>query len=216
MNLDKLPKEYADLDFSMSDFQIRHFVVGSQHNLYRQFKQILLELEVRLTTEETVELDMRKNLAEQKLYDEKISVESSPAQREIYEIEKEKLAKAYENNVRALDRTRNEINSLKTILDEFKEKNDVKALLENKDTLEEDYWVKRLATQSALEMLTVGRVGQGNLEALLQMGQDNFKRTLIEATKITNSVNDTTKYLDMMDPAAQIEAGEGQTKQING
>ena len=58
MTEDKLPLEYKDLNFSMSQFQIKHFVVGSQHNNFRQFKQILLEMEVRITNVEQIDLDM--------------------------------------------------------------------------------------------------------------------------------------------------------------
>ena len=52
--------------------------------------------------------------------------------------------------------------------------------------------------QSALEILTVGRIGVGNMEALLQMGPENFKKALVETTKITNSVKEDVKYLDMI------------------
>ena len=107
MTFDKLPVEFQQLTFSMSTFQINKFVVNSQHSAYKQFKQVLMELEVRKTTEETIKIDQRKNLAEQRLFDEKIAVETSPAQKEIYEIEKEKLITHknldsvydYENNI---------------------------------------------------------------------------------------------------------------------
>jgi hypothetical protein len=182
----------------MSTFQINKFVVNSQHSAYRQFKQVLMELEVRKTTEETIKIDQRKNLAEQRLFDEKIAAETSPAQKEIYEIEKEKLIISLENSKRALGRTQSEAESLEKIYHWFKDNYDVQYFLDNQESLEEDYWIKRMGSQAALEILTVGRIGAGNLEAMLQMGEDLFKKTLVEATRISRDVQGQVKYLDMV------------------
>jgi hypothetical protein len=198
MTFDKLPEEFEQLTFSMSTFQINKFVVNSQHSAYRQFKQVLMELEVRKTTEETIKIDQKKNIAEQKLFDEKIAVETSPAQKEIYEIEKEKLIIALENSNRALGRTQSEAESLEKIYHWFKDNYDVQYFLDNQESLEEDYWIKRMGSQAALEILTVGRIGAGNLEAMLQMGEDLFKKTLVEATRISRDVQGQVKYLDMV------------------
>jgi len=198
MTFDKLPEEFQQLTFSMSTFQINKFVVNSQHSAYRQFKQVLMELEVRKTTEETIKIDQRKNLAEQRLFDEKIAAETSPAQKEIYEIEKEKLIISLENSKRALGRTQSEAESLEKIYHWFKDNYDVQYFLDNQESLEEDYWIKRMGSQAALEILTVGRIGAGNLEAMLQMGEDLFKKTLVEATRISRDVQGQVKYLDMV------------------
>lgn len=198
MTADNLPEEYQKMSFSMSQFQINKFVVNSQHSAYKQFKQVILELEVRKTLEETIKLDQRKNLAEQKLFDEKILAENSPAQKELYEIEKEKLIVAYENSIRSYERTKNEIDSLENTYKWFKDNYDIQYFLDNQEALEEDYWIKRMGSQAALEILTVGRIGVGNLEAMMQMGETLFKKTLIEATRISRDVQEQVKYLDMI------------------
>jgi hypothetical protein len=198
MTSDKLPEEFEKFSFSMSTFQINKFVVNSQHSAYKQFKQVLMELEVRKTMEETIKLDQRKNIAEQKLLDEQIAVETSPAQRELYQIEKDKFAAAQENSVRALGRTQSEIASLERIYNWFKENYDVQNFIDNQEQLEEDYWVRRMGAQAALEVLTVGRIGAGNLEAMMQMGEDLFQKTLIESTRITRDVQKQVQYLDMV------------------
>jgi hypothetical protein len=198
MTEDKLPKEYKDLIFSMSEFQIKHFVVGSQHNPFRQFKQILLELEVRTTNLEQMNLDMEKNRLERELAEEKMNKEESPAQKKLYGHEIKKLDIGLENALRSIERTKAEMKFLENILEEFRQKYDVKELVDNQDKYEHDYWIRRLASQSALEILTVGRIGVGNMEALLQMGPENFKKALVETTRITNSVKEDVKYLDMI------------------
>jgi hypothetical protein len=36
------------------------------------------------------------------------------------------------------------------------------------------------------------------MEALMQMGSDNFRKALVETTRITNQVKEQVKYLDMI------------------
>ena len=213
MTEDKLPLEYKDLNFSMSQFQIKHFVVGSQHNNFRQFKQILLEMEVRITNLEQIGLDMEKNRLERNLVMEKFLSETSEAQKALYQHEIKKLDIGYENGNRSMERTKGELSYLEQILEEFRSKIDVKELMENQEVYETDYWIKRLANQAALELLTVGRIGVGNLEALMQMGDTNFRKALVEATKITNEVKDQVKYLDMIGDQELLE--NNQRKEID-
>ena len=213
MTEDKLPEEYKNLNFSMTEFQIKHFVIGSQHNNFRQFKQILLEMEVRITNLEQISLDMEKNRLERALQEEKILNETSEAQKNLHRHEIKKLDIGYENGLRSMERTKGELSYLENILSEFRSKIDVKELIENQDVYENDYWIKRLANQAALELLTVGRIGVGNLEALMQMGESNFKKALVEATRISNEVKDQVKYLDMIGDQELLESNK--TKEID-
>jgi len=208
MKEELLPKEYKDMVFSMSEFQIKHFVVNSQHNPYRQFKQILLELEVRYTNAEQINLEIEKNRLERDLLFEKMENETSPAQKKLYEFDIKKNDITYENIQRNSTRILAEIENLHKIETEFRAQYDVNEMMLNQDKHEHDYWIKRLATQSALEILTVGRIGVGNLEALMQMGPENFRAALVETTKIANEVKGQVKYLDMVGDQEQLQSGQ--------
>ena len=208
MKEDILPKEYKDMVFSMSEFQIKHFVVNSQHNPYRQFKQILLELEVRYTNLEQVNLEVEKNRLERDLLVEKMESETSPAQKKLYEFDIKKNDVTFDNITRSRERIISELENLHKIEQEFRSQYDVKDLMNNQEKYEHEYWIRRLATQSALELLTVGRIGVGNLEALMQMGAENFKAALVETTKIANEVKGQVKYLDMVGDHEQLESGQ--------
>jgi hypothetical protein len=192
----------------MSEFQIKHFVVNSQHNPYRQFKQILLELEVRYTNAEQINLEIEKNRLERDLLFEKMENETSPAQKKLYEFDIKKNDITYENIQRNSTRILAEIENLHKIETEFRAQYDVNEMMLNQDKHEHDYWIKRLATQSALEILTVGRIGVGNLEALMQMGPENFRAALVETTKIANEVKGQVKYLDMVGDQEQLQSGQ--------
>lgn len=208
MREELLPEEYKDMVFSMSEFQIKHFVVNSQHNPYRQFKQILLELEVRYTNAEQINLEVEKNRLERDLLVEKMESETSPAQKKLYEFDIKKNDITYENITRNRTRIFSEIENLQKIEKDFRAQYDVKELMANQEKNEHDYWIKRLATQSALEILTVGRIGVGNLEALMQMGPENFRAALVETTKIANEVKGQVKYLDMVGDQEQLQSGQ--------
>ncbi len=208
MKEELLPKEYKDMVFSMSEFQIKHFVVNSQHNPYRQFKQILLELEVRYTNAEQINLEVEKNRLERDLLFEKMESETSPAQKKLYEFDIKKNDITYENILRNRTRIISEIENLQKIESEFRAQYDVNEMMSNQESHEHDYWIKRLATQSALEILTVGRIGVGNLEALMQMGPENFRAALVETTKIANEVKGQVKYLDMVGDQEQLQSGQ--------
>jgi hypothetical protein len=208
MKEELLPKEYKDMVFSMSEFQIKHFVVNSQHNPYRQFKQILLELEVRYTNAEQINLEVEKNRLERDLLFEKMENETSPAQKKLYEFDIKKNDITFENIQRNRTRILAEIENLHKIETEFRSQYDVNEMMLNQDKHEHDYWIKRLATQSALEILTVGRIGVGNLEALMQMGPENFRAALVETTKIANEVKGQVKYLDMVGDQEQLQSGQ--------
>lgn len=208
MKEELLPKEYKDMVFSMSEFQIKHFVVNSQHNPYRQFKQILLELEVRYTNAEQINLEVEKNRLERDLLFEKMEDETSPAQKKLYEFDIKKNDITFENIQRNRTRILAEIENLHKIETEFRSQYDVNEMMLNQDKHEHDYWIKRLATQSALEILTVGRIGVGNLEALMQMGPENFRAALVETTKIANEVKGQVKYLDMVGDQEQLQSGQ--------
>lgn len=208
MKEDILPKEYKDMVFSMSEFQIKHFVVNSQHNPYRQFKQILLELEVRYTNLEQVNLEVEKNRLERDLLVEKMESETSPAQKKLYEFDIKKNDVTFDNITRSRERIISELENLHKIEHEFRSQYDVKDLMDNQEKYEHEYWIRRLATQSALELLTVGRIGVGNLEALMQMGSDNFRAALVETTKIANEVKGQVKYLDMVGDQEQLQSGQ--------
>lgn len=208
MKEDILPKEYKEMVFSMSEFQIKHFVVNSQHNPYRQFKQILLELEVRYTNLEQVNLEVEKNRLERDLLLEKMESETSPAQKKLYEFDIKKNDITFDNITRSRERVISEIENLHKIEQQFRSQYDVKEIMDNQEKHEHDYWIKRLATQSALELLTVGRIGVGNLEALMQMGPENFKSALVETTKIANEVKGQVKYLDMVGDQEQLQSGQ--------
>jgi hypothetical protein len=66
------------------------------------------------------------------------------------------------------------------------------------EEIESDYWEYRLAKQGALDMIAYGRIGVGNMEAIMQLDADAQNRTLTMAYEILvqnearmNKISDT-------------------------
>ena len=56
----------------------------------------------------------------------------------------------------------------------------------DKETKEREYWISRMGKQAAMEMLSYGKIGTGNLESIMHMphaDQDKIIRGALEYTK---------------------------------
>ena len=56
------------------------------------------------------------------------------------------------------------------------------------DADERDYWVKRLSKQAALDMLTTGVVGSGNMDAIISMPEEEQIKCLAAAVDYNNKL----------------------------
>ena len=54
---------------------------------------------------------------------------------------------------------------------------------DNNEELEREYWITRMAKQAAMDLNTIGRIGQGNLDSILMMPLTDVKETLQLAIK---------------------------------
>ena len=91
-------------------------------------------------------------------------------------------------SVKEIKRIRSELETFYEILEYFNENYDIGEMLAMKDTLEIDYWVKRLGRQAGLDIVSTGRISTGNLQAMLDLPEEIFHVTLAEALKITNEM----------------------------
>jgi len=52
------------------------------------------------------------------------------------------------------------------------------------EQLEQDYWVKRLGKQAAMDMIAYGRIGVGNMDSITMMDKNTQRETLQTASDI--------------------------------
>ena len=78
-------------------------------------------------------------------------------------------------------------------LESFKEQN---------PELEREYWITRMAKQAAMDLLTIGRISQGNMDSIVMMPLQDQEETVKTALTYTASLN---KAIGVVDDKVKLE-----------
>jgi hypothetical protein len=194
-----------NVEKGMSDFQIKNFVVNAQLTPLKQLQQAAMEAQVREDNLKRSEHEIKKvelkirvlELARSKSEDEleqaQIDLDLHLAREKVVNVKKE------------LVRITRELKSFQDVLDFFNENYDIEKMIEMKDTLDIDYWVKRLSKQAAMDIISTGRIGSGNLSAMLDMPEEIFQICVKETYALTNRL---AKVIPMPGLAAPADTEE--------
>jgi hypothetical protein len=82
-------------------------------------------------------------------------------------------------------------------LESFKEQN---------PELEREYWVTRMAKQAAMDLLTIGRISQGNMDSIVMMPLSDQEETVKTALTYTASL---TKAIGVVDDKVKLDMQKG-------
>lgn len=189
----------TNYEHSQSDFKTRHFVGDAQITPYQKFKQFLLELRSREELLEMHYIKLEEKLAqmdyEQELADQSDSVAFKKlCKTRIKDLDRERLI-----IMRRTSQTMYERDQYLRMIQEMYD--DGSAYLEDgtdlldairdpylNAQLERDHWISRMGKQAALDLMTYGYIGSGNLDAILQMDNDAAKETLHVAISYGNQL----------------------------
>jgi len=172
----------------MSDFQMKQFVINAQLTPVKQLQQVTMEAEVREENLRKAEYEDKKNQLKIEILKKKRDREVDPLYQMEIDLEIHQLEEKIYLNVKEVKRIKNELNTFYEVLQYFNDNYDIGEMLAMKDTLEIDYWVKRLGRQAGLDIVSTGRISTGNLQAMLDLPEEIFHVTLQEALKITNEM----------------------------
>jgi hypothetical protein len=174
--------------WSMSDFQSRYFVVNSQVTNYRRVRQALLEIETRIAAKKQIERNVKKTEIQKKIAIRKCEAELDLLEKELIELDIDQLnydLSVYEKKYRiCLEELETFANIIKdivpdaTTLETYKDHNDVE---------ERKYWITRMAKQATMDLVTIGKIGQGNLDSIAMMPLQDQEET-IKAALTYNAV----------------------------
>ena len=165
--------------WSMSDFQSRYFVVNSQVTDYRRVRQALLEIETRLAAKKQIERNVKKTEIQKKIALRKFESETDPLEKELIGVDIEQLdydlsvyAKKYRVCLEELETFARIIKDIVPdveTLETYKEHNEVE---------ERKYWITRMAKQATMDLVTIGKIGQGNLDSIAMMPLQDQEETI--------------------------------------
>jgi hypothetical protein len=176
--------------WAMSDFQSRYFVVNSQVTDYRRVRQALLEIETRIGGRKQIERNMRRTNLELKLKLEEYDNESHPLKKELILVDIDQLnydMSVYEKKLRIVkEEIDNFCEIVKSLVPDMQS---LEGYKEQNLELERDYWITRMAKQAAMDLMTIGRVSQGNMDSIAMMPLSDQEATIKTAITYTASLN---------------------------
>lgn len=189
-------KEKEILDYSLNKewcnpkFKMRWFVGETQITPFSKLRQWLLEVKSREEAIEKLEYDIDKWQIEIDRHEHHAKLAKDEFDRREHELEARELTRNQIMTRRRLINWYLERQQILDLINEFLESDEAllpdgsgRTYMDIMDTDEEDYyeaeyWTNRLAKQAATDLLFYGRVGTGNMDAILSMAPEQQTETL--------------------------------------
>ena len=184
-NLDDFDKDLINWTdsqfFEQSEYQNRYFVINSQVTPYRQLRQAMMEIQSRLNCLQKTNISYKRCLNDIERVKHEMEQETDPFEKKDKGFELDLLYCDKQIWLNKIRQGKHEISGLMKII---KEREDVdvnsteklKQTISDKNVLEAEehkYWIARMAKQSAIDLLTTGRIQSGNLDSMLMMSPED-------------------------------------------
>jgi hypothetical protein len=171
-----------NMSSNQSEYQNQYFVTASQLTPYRMLKQCMLEIEARHHSWYNVKNKLRRKQVEIKMATRDLEEfgHQDNLRAELIKIDIEDMendCRIWERKLlQAEDEMRGFINQVKQIAGNDEE------LLNKAFTYdaeeERQYWITRMAKQAAMDMVSYGRIGSGNMDSIAMMPEEDQVMTL--------------------------------------
>lgn len=195
--------------WSMSDFQSRYFVVNSQVTNYRRVRQALLEIETRIAALKQIERSSKRTEIERKIKQRDYDNESDDLTKELIAVDIEQLdydLSQYDKKYRV---AKEELNKFADIVkDVVPDIQTLESFKDHNELEERKYWITRMGKQAAMDLMTIGRISQGNMDSISMMPIDDQKQTVKAAMKYNAVMG---KNLQQLEQEAVQEIGHDQS-----
>lgn len=206
-------------DWSLPDFKLKHFIANSHIHPMHRARQLLMELNSRQENYEQFVYDLENLEIRIEIEKELMETAATPGQKKLHELEARQLNVSLVRLKEKLKHSWHERNKFLRNLKEFNESElgrhtDGRLFIdilkddpEECERIEAKYWEYRLGKQAALDMIAYGRVGVGNMEAIMQMPADAQNKALAMAYEvlITNE-----KRMNLVQDKVQALVDHGQ------
>ena len=170
--------------WGMSDFQSRYFVVNSQVTNYRRVRQALLEIETRIAAKKQIERSRRKTEVQKLILQRDYAAEQDELKRELILVDIEQCdydLSVYDKKYRVCLQELEKFSQIvKDIVPDVETLNTYK---EHNEVEERNYWIARMAKQATMDLMTIGRIGSGNLDSIAMMPLEDQQETIKAALK---------------------------------
>jgi len=165
-------------NFGMSNYQIQNYVMRSQVTNYRQVKQSLIELNARRDAILQIEVDQKRRKIKEKKTKFELEKISDEFEKELLKIDLEEIEKDLEYSNKRLFVQKQEYKLfLETVTSQFESKEQLENYINDPEE-ERKYWIARMGKQAAMDLLSSGRIGSGNMDSISMMPEQDQVQTL--------------------------------------
>lgn len=206
-------------DWTTPRYKLKHFVGNSHIHPMHKVQQYLLEIQTRKDTIESHEYELKKFEAQRDVEIERLERCESPAEKKLLQVEIDELTRKLDVARLKIHRLMLDLKKFIALVDEINnspEGRDEDGVLymdilndtEKKDQIENNYWEYRLAKQAAMDMVAYGRIGVGNMEAIMQLDADSQNKCLAMAYEVL--ISNEVRMNNIQDAVVQrIHSGVG-------
>jgi hypothetical protein len=200
-----IPKKSQELiEFSYNNywstpkFKLKWFVGQAEHTPFHIIRQYLLELRAREDSLELQEYELKKIEIELKMAIRDRDEATDELVREMLDLEVNKKTNGVASTRTRVKDLYIERQFFLELVEEFlngphgktPDGRPLTAVLgtEEEELYEKEYWTVRLARQAAMDLCAYGRIGSGNLDAIMQLGAEQREETLALAHTVNLAV----------------------------
>lgn len=184
--------------WSTPKFKLKWFVGQAEYTPFHIVRQYLLELRAREDSLEAQEYELKKVEIELKIAERDRDNEKDPLLKEMLELEVKRKTNGVASTRTRVKDLYIERQFFLELVEEFLngphgKTPDGRPLTEVLGTEEEEkyereYWTVRLARQAAMDLCAYGRIGSGNLDAIMQLDANQREETLALAHTVNLAV----------------------------
>ena len=188
-------------------YKLKYFVGQAQITPFSKFRQWLLEIKSKEESIENMEYEIAKYEIEVERFQRMADEAHDDLDRRLAEVERWNAERNLVMSRRRLQDWYLERQHLLDLLAEFTESDEGKLPdgsgrtywdilnTEAEDEYEAEYWTNRLAKQAATDMLFYGRIGTGNMDAILSMSPEQQAETFALTMNFSTQVQAYTHQL---------------------
>ena len=188
-------------------YKLKYFVGQAQITPFSKFRQWLLEIKSKEESIENMEYEIAKYEIEVERFQRMADEAHDDLDRRLAEVERWNAERNLVMSRRRLQDWYLERQHLLDLLAEFTESDEGKLPdgsgrtywdilnTEAEDAYEAEYWTNRLAKQAATDMLFYGRIGTGNMDAILSMSPEQQAETFALTMNFSTQVQAYTHQL---------------------
>ena len=186
-------------DSGMTEYECEHFVADPQLTPWRKVRQALMELETRYHAYMENRNSLRKAEILRKRLNRDMPLLPDELDRELMQIDMEK--NDYDIGIwkRKLRQSELELKYFLNVVDKYvDDEHPLEYYCQENHQEVRMYWIARMGKQAAMDIISYGRIGSGNMTSIMDMPEEDQVETLGIAVKYSGMIGGGIDKLNKM------------------